>query len=116
MSVKEKALQQALRTLEALGCQYKVITAEGEEHGALQVQRQKPARTRTLRHPPGTFKNYLAPHMEPMKVGDVAVIPSGEFAPTELQGAVTSLACNRWGKGSYMTTVKGSTVELLRIA
>lgn len=115
MSVKQKALEQALKTLAALSCQYKVITPEGQEFGELEVQTQH-KRTRTPKRPYGTFTKYLSPLMEPMQAGDVIIIPSGEFEPAELQSAVTSSACNRWGKGNYVSTVNGRAVELLRIA
>lgn len=115
MSVKEKALQDALRTLNALGCAYKVITTDGHEHGDLEVVVPK-QRTRTLKYPVGTYSTYIKPHLEHLSVGDVAVIPVGEFDAADLQGAVTSTAHNLWGKRSYKTCVNGKSVELLRIA
>ena len=50
-----------------------------------------------------------------MKVGDVAVLPFGQFDGGDLQSNVTSQANHKWGRGSYKTCITGDAVEILRI-
>lgn len=114
MSVKDKALQNVLNILSALKCEYKIITLDGQEHGELVVVPAKSKRGKA-RRPAGTFSNYIRPFLEPMKVGDVAVLPFGQFDGGDLQSNVTSQANHKWGRGSYKTCITGDAVEILRI-
>jgi|APGre2960657444_1045066.scaffolds.fasta_scaffold95954_4 hypothetical protein len=114
MSVKEHALGKALQILGALKCEYKIITTDGQEHGNLVVVTNNNKRNKPLR-PIGTYSNYIRPFIEHLKVGDVAVVPFGEFSGGDLQSNVGARAIHLWGTGSYKSCITGTTVEILRI-
>lgn len=113
MSIKEKALQNALSVLDALKCGYKVITTDGQEYGELAVV--MPKKRHRSKYPLGTYANYVRPFIDGLTVGDVSVIPLGEFDGKDLQSSVTIHAHHKWGKGSYKTCVTDKAVEILRI-
>ena len=114
MSVKQHALEKALQILRALKCQYKVITIDGQEYGDLVVVATNRQRNKPLL-PIGTYSNYIRPHLEKLKVGDVAVVPFGNFTGGELQSNIGARAIHMWGKGSYKSCINGEAVEVLRI-
>jgi hypothetical protein len=113
MSVREHALDKALQILEALKCQYKVITIDGKQHGDLVVMDNRKKKRPLL--PIGTYSNYIRPHLEKLEVGDVAVLPFGDFVGGDLQSNVGARAIHLWGAGSYKSCITGKTVEVLRL-
>lgn len=112
MSVRIKALEQAIKTLDALGLNYAVEGFNGEILGNLEVAKKK---TKADYAPKGTYKNVILPHIATMTVGDVAVIPAGAFDISTFQSRVAATANHLWGSGSYKTAVVGNTVEILRV-
>lgn len=113
MSVKQQALEKALQILDALKCEYKIITSDGQEHGDLVVVANR-KRSKPLL-PIGTYANYIRPHLEKMQVGDVAVVPFGKFTGGDLQSNIGARAIHLWGAGSYKSCINGDAVEVLRI-
>lgn len=114
MSVKERAMEQCLRTLGALGCKYKIIAADGQEYGDLQLERRK--KIRNLKYKYGLLSSHVNSFLNGMAVGDVVVIPCGEFDVPDLQSCTTSMANKKWGAGAYKTARNGQTLEVLRVA
>ena len=115
MSVKDKSLAHALKILDALNCQYKVIASDGNEYGQLQIaplRKRKPSN----KYKWGERSAYVRPHLKSLAIGDVAVIPPAHFGLTDLQSTVTSVAHQLWGPSSYSSSITGGSVELLRIA
>lgn len=113
--IQLKQVQRALTFFDALGIKYKLITAEGEEFGTLEV---KPVRTRrALAHPYGEVRNYYR-HILDLNaaIGSVQVVPIGSYEPEQMRGNIGSLLSNKWGKGSYTTAVTSTSIEVLRIA
>jgi len=115
--IQTKAINQALRILNAVGAKYKIIMPDATEYGELIIAKPEVKKyRRTLRHPRGTFSAFLAPLFENMKIGDVKQIPFGEFKPEHLRSAATAYANHLWGPGSHTSTVTKHHVELMRIA
>ncbi len=116
MSIKEEALIKALRTLDALGAKYKVVTATGEEHGELQLAQTEPSKPRN------TFKELgYIDVVAGLQVGDVAKLPLPSGMSPEnaerYRGTVASKGCQLWGKGNTMTAWADDkqAIEILRI-
>jgi hypothetical protein len=116
-SVKEKALVQALLTLQALGCSYKILTVDGKllEQGV--VDDGKVRRHRRSDRPFGSIAAYYKPFVENIQVGQTAVIPfNPEFQPEDLRSSLTAWMAANWGKGSYTTMFdKRKNLEIFRI-
>lgn len=115
--VKDKALLQALTTLQALNCAYKVLTEEGKvmTHGA--VPDGKTGRTRRTDREYGSLAAYYKPFIENLQVGGTVVIPfNPAFQPEDLRSSVTARMASSWGKGSYTTMFdERKNLEILRI-
>lgn len=112
--IKRNILNKAVAMLRATGCQFAVITPEGEKLGELTVVPPKQKITRTF-----TGIKY-----KPLYEERVAKIEPGEeiheFSPPagmELEPFRGSLAshCSRlWGKESHSTQIRDGKVLLMR--
>ena len=104
--------------LEASGAQFKVISPDGTEYGALKVEAPRKKKMNPnreygeLRAYYDQYMNYNAP------VGTVIQIPKDpRYSSEEIRGGVCAKLSTRWGKGTYTTAVaKNGTVEIMRIA
>lgn len=111
-----KAIQQAIRILNATDCEFKVIEQNGVEWGNLEVM---PKKKRTIN--PNREYGELVKHYDQYVdydacVGDVFEIPKGPFMPEEIRRGVCSKLSKTWGNGTYTTAVLDDKVQVLRIA
>lgn len=115
MQVQQLALDRALKTLDALGAQYKIIMPDGSEHGVLTVTAAH--RTRNMKYKFGERGEYLATFMDKMQPGDVAVIPLGQYDLESLRSCASARAVGHWGKGSatVASDAKKQEIQVLRI-
>ena len=115
--VKAATLKKAIALLSALQTEFIIKTEEGDLYtfGNL-VLADESKKTRVCRDPHGMHKDFLiAAGLDAMQVGEVLVIPKGEFDVAAVQRRVSSRACSIWGNGSATTAVVGDNVEVLRI-
>ena len=116
--VKAATLKKAIALLSALQTEFIIKTEEGDLYtlGDL-VLADDSKRTRTCKDPRGMHKDFLiAAGLDAMQVGQVLVIPKGEFDVSAVQRRASSRACALWGNGSTTTAVVGDSVEVLRIS
>lgn len=113
MSIQEKALSNALKTLNALNVSYKVIGMDGAEYGNLEVVKKK---ARTRRHGIFSQTGYHL-QIDALKVGEAAKFtpPAGTTAK-EMQKPVSSRANKTFGSGNFMSSITNGQVEILRLA
>ena len=122
--VQMNTLNTALRLLNALPLQYKIITNNGLEFGALQAAEPKPVkaekeRKRSIHYPYGAITGGLNRDFGSLQVGDVAQIPLDMFpalATKQFQSTVAGWANNKWGAGSYKMCRTDKHIEVLRVA
>lgn len=119
MSVKQIAIDRAVVMLKAAGAQFVILNEAGEKitHGnidiAVPVERKR--RTKTDR-PIGALINYYGPFLAPLKAGDSATVPRGDFNLKEIRAAMSAYACHKWGKKSAIVATKDDDhVEILRL-
>ena len=117
LDVKTVALNRAIQILDSLGTRYKIITAEGAEYGALEAVEPKGRSRAPSKYPHGAVRSYLRSHMGDTKMGEVAIIPVGEFDLTTLQAGASSLAADVWGPGASITRMdkEANHLEVLRV-
>lgn len=121
MQVKQICLQRALAMLNAAGCAYCVVEADGTKHGTLEVAAvKKPVRVKGL-FPYGALRNYYLPFVEKMEVGGAVTIPYATFGSTPdsrsaLRGAISSWCSANWGNQTYLTHMAKDGVELVRVS
>lgn len=112
MSTQNIAIERAIQLLNAAGAQFKIIAKDGAEYGALQTK-EVPKRMRSG----FDFKAIYQPEMRHMKPSDVVTISAPSGMPVELlRGAAAAFASTQWGNGAHISSVKGSDVEILRVA
>lgn len=103
--------------LHGMGCQFVIVTPDGEKYGTLEAKEPKAAR-RPLKHPFGAKSSYVRPYLEKLEVGQVAEVPvtGTEFTPSEVISACSALACRLWGNGQATSAYNDKTgmVEVLR--
>ena len=116
--VKAATLKKAIALLSALQTQFIIKTEEGDLYtlGDL-VLADDSKRTRVCKDPHGMHKDFLiAAGLDAMQIGEVLVIPKGEFEVQAVQRRASSRACSLWGNGSATTAVVGDNEEVLRIS
>lgn len=107
-SIHQVAINRALTLLSAAGCKFKIITAEGDEYGELEVvapQSRKPVR-RDLGH-------LYVDKMNKLPVGGHLIFDHPE--PERLRSALSAKAATMWGNGAAITSREGNRIELLRV-
>ena len=115
--VFEKMLKSALSNLQRLEkrglLKYKVIVGD-EEHGSLEVA--KTSKRRVLSLPFGTMRAHVVPWLTDMQPGDLVEIPILDFPPETVRGNACAWANEKWGRGTYASTINRETrrVELYR--
>lgn len=127
-SVKDLALNKALKMLDAVQANYKVVLPDGREFGALPMKhtgamRRNPstagkriAKAHAEGREWGDFANYIKPKLEGVKPGEVVIIPKDKYDLTMLSKNVSNYAGLVWGRGTFKS-LKGDTgVEVLRIS
>jgi hypothetical protein len=111
--VKEKALFQAIATLKALNCAFRIYVdntmyEEGEMPGS---------KTRRTDREYGSMAKYYKPFIENLKIGGTATVPYNPmFQPEDIRSSITAWMASNWGKGSYTTMFdKQKNLEILRV-
>ena len=120
MEVEKIAIERALRFLNAAGCKYCILEADGTKHGTLEIVVSKKRTRRPERFPRGSLRDYYMPFVKDMKVGSATLVPYGAFGVDEesksaLRSAVSSWCSKYWGNKTYITHNNAQGVELLRV-
>lgn len=116
LDIRMVALQRALQYLNSCNAKYKIIAEDGSEYGTLEVVKNQPPK-RQLAYPVGMLRNYYGPYIQNMNVGDVVLVPLGQFDFDRLQGGIGSLSNKLWGNGSVITRRDPvrNAIEVLRV-
>lgn len=109
-----RAVEQALSTLNKLGCVYRV-RFNNKDYTNGKFPALKSTRVGTESY--GDRAKYYKPFLKDMKAGDVVDVPLGNFKGQDLQSSIGSWAVTNWGVKTFMTTVnkKKKVVEVLRL-
>jgi hypothetical protein len=117
LTTQNNAIDRALKLLDAVGCQYGIVTPDGRSFGVLPAKATVASRPRK-RKPPTNFRQTGYPQkLRQMKVGDVERFtpPAGAPAP-RMQKTIHGTCCRLWGAGSFTTAVTNGAVEVLRVS
>lgn len=114
--IQQQTFKKALAYLDAVGATYAVIDSSGEKHGTLEVI--EPKKRKKSERPYGELSKFAIKWVGHMEIGDVVEVPVEEYDPETVRGAITSWACNNWGKGKLTTAYNKETkkLEALRVA
>lgn len=113
--LQRKELAHVLKFIEALGCTYKVITDDGQEFGTLTVATPKSRTRRPSKFAYGEVAAWYKQHVNLFAVpGVVQEIPLGKFGAEDIRGGMCAWLTSKWGKGTYVTAVTKTHVEVMR--
>jgi hypothetical protein len=105
-TASNQLVNMAVRSLTQAGVKFKVIGHDGAEYGDLEVVKASNRKKREQRYPRGMLKNYYEQFLVPdLEVGGMFAVPSGDFPPEHIRGAVCSQLGGMWGKDSYKSTI-----------
>lgn len=115
-------IKEAVNKLKAAGCSMKVLMPDGEvlihdPHNALDGRKRH--RNPNTPYGYGDLKKHYGPHIQNLKVGDVAIVPYSDTLPADkIQASMTAWMSTTWGKGTYATITNKETksIEVLRLA
>lgn len=113
-NIKTLAVERIVRQLETLGCQFKIITADGDEFGALQVvDKAKTTRVYNRYVNETNYKELLST----LAAGDSVFVPANTAPLDGVQSVCASFMVQTYGKGTYMTVQHADRngVEVLRL-
>ena len=115
--IQKIALNKALKTLNALGCSYCIIDADGQKHGTLEVNEAKKKTRRGNGLPRGTVRNYLRPLLDTMAPGEVRCISGEKFGLKKTVSYVSSSAVALFGPGNCTvhSVPSKNEVQILRV-
>ena len=110
--LEAKAIEKALKVLENLGCQYFVVSKNGETFGEIPQKRKK---RKANSFPLGTFTNYFKPILKDLQPGQMAIIPILDFPKESLASSLAAHMSVNWGSGSYTYETVGNEIHVLRL-
>ena len=117
--IQQREFNRAIAVLEALGCEYKIITKTGDEFGGLEVVVKKfslPKRRAANRYPYGALTKHVRVFVNlELAPGDVQTIPAGEFDAESVRSVLCIMLTKVWGNDAYTTSVSGDYVDVMRI-
>jgi hypothetical protein len=114
-NIEQKTLDKAITLLNALKIQFHIVDRDGKKHGNMQVAPPKKTRKPSM-YKHGERTEYITKHLKGMEVGDVKVVPFGDYPSKMLTSNVSSWCCNRLGVGGAEVTEnkEAKRVEVLR--
>lgn len=116
--LQKLALNKAFAMLKGAGCKYIVVLPDGTEHtlGDLKLAPREQPRKRHQVVPMGTYKKIYEPVLKVMEIGQMVHLSAEGHDPKGLQSACTAWCSSNWGKGSAMSHLTATGVELMRVA
>jgi hypothetical protein len=116
--LKQRVLLDALKRIDNLGVQYKIIAPDGAEYGTLVVAPPEVKKKKSAsKYPHGEMKTYVSSMIGGMQPGDEMFVPVGKYDLKSVQSALATYAFVNWGAGNYVTAqerVRGG-VTILRV-
>jgi hypothetical protein len=110
MSIKNMAIEQAVRLLQAGGASFHIKTDDGEWGGPIKKYK------RNIKYPWGSLIAHIKPHIANVKIGDVVNVPFGEFDVDSIRSSLCGHLSDAWGNGSYMVNKTKTHLEVLRLS
>jgi hypothetical protein len=111
-TLHKRAVDNAVKLLNAIGAQYAIIDTDGVKTGNLDVVTK--IKRRKALYPHGEVVKHIKPYMDRIKVNTTVEIPVGKFDLATVYRSVSSNASKSWGTGSHSITTKDGNVLITR--
>lgn len=118
MSLKDKALKNALAIMNGIGASYQVINHRGEEFvhdpegviaKKLNAHKSGLPKRRNLLNPDkpfGAATQFIRQQVEGMEVGELRQVTFGDFEPRTIRSSISSVMLRIYGADGYGVDVK----------
>lgn len=109
MLIEKKELQKIVKKLEIIGCEFGIVTEDGEVFG------QPLERKKRERKNPGVAK-YCEDQIKTLNVGEKITVNVEGFEPSVVQSSISSVGGRLFGKGAIATTKndRSNCIEVIR--
>lgn len=111
-TLHKRAVDNAVKLLNAIGAQYAIIDTDGVKTGNLEVATK--IKRRKALYPHGEVIKHIKPYIDNIKVNTTVEIPVGKFDLATVYRSVSSNASKSWGTGSHSITTKDGKVLITR--
>ena len=113
MQVEKKALDKALKILDAIGCRYGVETEDGEAFGVELVRERKRGKV----YNKGCM-NYCQQEIQNLNVGEKLTVQVKDYDVPVVQSCLATAANKLFGPGSVVTTRNAASgcIEVMRFS
>jgi len=111
-TLHKRAVDNAVKLLNAIGAQYAIIDTDGVKTGNLEVVTK--IKRRKALYPHGEVIKHIKPYIDNIKVNTTVEIPVGKFDLATVYRSVSSNASKLWGTGSHSITTKDGKVLITR--
>lgn len=115
-TVQKNVLNRAIQMLDSLGLDYYIVIPDAEpiQKGDFVIE---PKKKYKHKYPRGTLVQMFR-HLgiDKMNIGDVVIVPVGDYDKSSIQGSLASFAHRLWGSGAAITAVAGDAIEIMRVA
>jgi len=112
--IQQKYLQTAIKQLSILPVKFAVIDDDGNKYGNLEIVVNSGRKRKKSVYPKGSITAYVMPFIKDLAVGEVAVVPFGDWDKKSLNSGLTACASRIWGNGSYTSCTSTDGYELMR--
>ena len=99
-AIQQKTLNQAIKMLNAIGCQYKIQDPDGNTYGELEVTTSYKA---SLEHEYGSIAAFVKEQLGEMEPGNIRGVDYSTFGKKRIVTAVCSHMTRIYGLGSFKT-------------
>ena len=111
-TLHKRAVDNAVKLLNAIGAQYAIIDTDGVKTGNLEIVTK--IKRRKALYPHGEVIKHIKPYIDNIKVNTTVEIPVGKFDLATVYRSVSSNASKSWGTGSHSITTKDGKVLITR--
>jgi hypothetical protein len=111
------AINKAIKFLEAVHCQYAIVTQDGQTfNNGLEIAVKKARQRAPRKYPYGEVSAYYSALIDfNAPAGSVQVVPCGKYSPEDIRAGISSKLTREWGKETYITHISDAGIEILRI-
>jgi hypothetical protein len=116
--IQNIAINKAINLLTAAGCEYAIVTGDGERYtNGLEIVLPEDRKRGPLRHPYGAISSHYKPQINVnAEPGTVQTVQIGQFTSEEIRGGICAWLSREWGSESYITNITASgSIEVLRV-
>jgi hypothetical protein len=94
-----KALNNAVKLLNAIGAKYAIVDTDLRKYGDLEVITKK--KKASPKYPYGVIRKHIKPYLDHIEVNQTARIPVSPYDLDTVYGSASSTATVLWGKSAH---------------